>query len=227
MVSKKVKATIGVESGAQFEYASRLDHGPYAALNLSLFGGIIKVGASGVILNRNEAIGTSDPDQTIDLQSNDYNKGTAAIITAGARLTLPWVLLPTFSAVLHNAADQDFSSRAAGAPAAIKNTMDVGFSITPQIGNIMRLHLEGNYKDLSQEYSGVSATRRLVMGMELDIGRRFFMRFGYGDGFGSGGIGLKTQKLEFDLTTYAVDTTSNEFRGKEDRRFSLSVSAGI
>jgi len=227
MLSKKVKATIGVEDDADFEYASRLDHGPFAAMNFSIWGGILKFGASATLLNRNEAIGTSTATETIDLQSNDYKKGTAAIITSGVRLTLPMVFLPTFSAVLHNSFDQGFTGRAAGSPDQIKNTMDVGFSLTPQIGNIVRLHLEGNYKDLGQEYSNVSATRRLVLGMELDVGRRFFVRGGYGDGFGSGGIGIKTQKLEFDLTTYAVDTTSSEFRGKEDRRFSLTISSGL
>ena len=63
--------------------------------------------------------------------------------------------------------------------------------------------------------------------MELDFARAFFMRLGYGDGFGSAGLGIKTQHLEFDLTTYAVDTTSSEFRGKEDRRFSMSLSYGF
>ena len=33
--------------------------------------------------------------------------------------------------------------------------------------------------------------------------------------------------LEFDLTTYAVDTTTSEFRGEEDRRFALSLSFGL
>ena len=62
--------------------------------------------------------------------------------------------------------------------------------------------------------------------MEFDIARTFFFRFGYGDGFGSGGVGLKTKALEFDLTTYAVDAGPG-FRDKEDRRFSLTLSSGF
>ena len=229
LLSKRQRATLGTEPGAQFEYASRLDYGPYMAINLSLFGGIFKIGASGTLLNRDEAIGTSDPNVTIDIKDSEMNRGSMALITAGTRLTLPIVFLPTFAATIHNAAAQNFSSRGGGIgpPDEIKQTIDVGFSLTPQVGKVVRIHLEANYKDIGQAYSNVSVVRRLVMGMELDVARRFFLRVGYGDGFGSAGLGMKTRKLEFDLTTYAVDTTSSEFRGAEDRRFVLSLSSGF
>jgi hypothetical protein len=63
--------------------------------------------------------------------------------------------------------------------------------------------------------------------MELDIARTFFLRMGYGDGFGSGGIGIRTQKFILDLTTYAVDKSESSFRGNEDRRFVFSISSGL
>jgi len=227
LFSQQMRSTIGTEENALYEYSFRRDHGPYAALNLSLFGGIFKIGASGILLSRNEYLTEVDPDVTFEADSESYNKGLGIIATAGSRLTLPIEFLPTFSAVIHNVGEQKFSGRAAGPPDTIKRTIDLGFSITPQIGKTIRIHLEGNYKDFTQEYSGVSITRRLVAGMELDFARAFFMRLGYGDGFGSAGLGIKTQHLEFDLTTYAVDTTSSEFRGKEDRRFSMSLSYGF
>jgi hypothetical protein len=65
------------------------------------------------------------------------------------------------------------------------------------------------------------------MGAEIDVMRTFFFRVGYGDGFGSGGIGMKTKRLEFDLTTYAVDTEQAGFRGNEDRRFAMTISSGF
>ena len=227
LFSQQMRATIGTAEDALYEYSLRRDHGPYAALNLSLFGGIFKVGVSGVLLSRNEYLTEVDSSAVFEADSDNYNKGVGIIATAGSRLTLPIEFLPTFSAVVHNIGEQKFSGRAAGPPDKIKRSIDLGFSITPQIGQTTRIHLEGNYKDFSQEYSGVSVTRRLVAGIELDFARAFFMRLGYGDGFGSAGLGIKTQHLEFDLTTYAVDTTSSEFRGKEDRRFSMSLSYGF
>lgn len=229
LVSKKTRAIVtNATSTTGFEFADRLDHGPYAALNLSLFGGVFKAGASAIFLNRKELVSTADPTKTINLTPNAYQKARAVIVTAGTKLTLPFVFLPTFSANMHNALNQNFShATGIGAPTKIPRGYDVGFSITPQVGISTRIHLEINYKDIAGAYSGVAKKRKLLLGAELDFSRVFFFRLGYGDGFGSAGLGIKSRKLEFDLTTYAVDTTTSAFRGKEDRRFALSVSSGF
>lgn len=229
LYSKQTRGTVGKETGALFEYATRTDHGPYAALNISLFGGIFKFGFSAIHLFRKEAIGEADKDTTLELQDSDYKTGRAVIVTAGTKFTMPIVALPTFSLKINNSGAQEFkpSDGGGGAPNKIKSSVDVGFSLTPQIGKTTRLHLEANIKDATQKHSGLTSARRLALGLEYDIMRTFFLRAGYGDGFGSFGIGIKSRKLEFDLTTYAVDTTSSEFRGEEDRRFSLSLSSGF
>ncbi len=229
LLARRSRATVvSLTSNTGFEYADRLDHGPYAALNFSLFGGIFKAGASVIFLNRKELIGSASPTATLSLSDSSYQKGNAFIVTAGGRFTIPIVFLPTFSATLHNALNQGFGNGSgAGVPSNIKPSLDVGFSITPQISNASRIHFEMNYKDLTGKFSGISSTRRFLMGMELDLARLFFIRAGYGDGFGSFGLGVKTPKVEFDITTYAVDTTSASFRGEEDRRFALSLSSGF
>jgi len=226
LLSKQIRATIDNAPGALFEYAERLDHGPYAAMNISMFGGVFKFGASAILLNRNEAIGEQDANTEVNLQDGDYKKGYALIFTSGAKLTLPIKFLPTFSAKLNNSSSTKFKGRAGGAPDPVKSSLDLAFSITPQIANLARIHLEVDYKDFTDEY-GVSTTRRTLLGMELDIARVFFMRLGYGDGFGSAGLGIRAKSVEFDLTTYAVDTTSSAFRGAEDRRFSMTLSSGF
>lgn len=228
MLAKRTRAIVtSTTSATGFEYADRFDHGPYAALNLSLFGGIFKIGASGVLLIRKELSGTADPNVALNI-NNQYHKGDAAIITAGAKITLPFTFLPTFAITMHNAFDNHFSKTGSTtAPASIPRSYDVGFSLTPQIGTSTRIHLEANYKDMSGEYADVTSTRKLVFGAELDFSRVFFFRLGYGDGFGSAGLGIKSRKLEFDLTTYAVDTTTSTFRGHEDRRFAIGISSGF
>lgn len=228
LLSIRQRAALSSEAGAQYEYAWRRDHGPYVALNLSLFGGIFKVGASVTWLMRKEIISESDPNTTIDLSEGDYKKGSAPIINAGTKITLPVAWLPTFAATMHNATEQDFGSASgAGKPDAIRNTMDLGFSVTPQIGKVIRWHFEVNYKDFTGEYSNVSSSRKITLGSELDIARTFFFRLGYGDGFGSAGLGIKTRKLEFDLTTYAVNNGMEGYKGNEDRRFAMTISTGF
>lgn len=210
-----------------YEYADRLDHGPYGALNVSLFGGIIKAGVSAAVLSRKELISTGDPNSTATFPSSVYKSGIAVMSTAGARLTLPFVFLPTFAVTAHNALDKSFSSENAGAPAKIPMSYDFGVSITPQIGTNTRIHLELDYKDIAGAYTSVATARKILVGAEFDFARVFFFRLGYGDGFGSAGLGVKSRKLEFDLTTYAVDTSTASFRGHEDRRFALGLSSGF
>lgn len=229
MYSKQTKATVTRNAADPtldlFEYATRRDHGPYAALNLSLWGGILKIGFTGTFLQRKEASGDVDPDVAITLEDSDYKKGAAFNGTSGVKLTLPFKLLPTFSLVSHNTFENDFSG--SNTPDAIVRTTDIGFSITPQIAQTTRVHFEINYKDFEGAVAGVSERRRLAIGMEIDVARTFFMRLGYGDGFGSGGVGIRSQRFEVDFSTYAVDTTANSFRGKEDRRFAMSFSSGF
>jgi hypothetical protein len=226
LFSKQTLATIQ-SATSDFEYAQRTDHGPYAAFNLSLLGGVFKVGFTGALIRRKEAVGTKDKDVTLELGDNDTNKGTAFIITGGTKLTFPVTFLPTFAATIHNLGSQKFShSGGLTRPTKIRQTFDLGFSLTPQIGKTTRLHLEVNYKDFADKY-GTSSSRRITFGSEFDFNRTFFVRFGWGDGFGSGGLGLRTRRLEFDLTTYAVDTSGSSFRGIEDRRFSMTLSSGF
>lgn len=229
LLSKHTRAVVtDLSSNEGFEFADRLDHGPYLGLNFSFFGGVLKLGASGIYLSRKELKASVDPNQTIDLGSGDYYKGKGIITTAGAKVTLPVALLPTFSATLHNALGTKFSDGGGlGAPDKIESTIDVGFSITPQVTTRSRLHLEVNYKDLSREFSDVDNSRRILVGAEWDFYRALFVRVGYGDGFGSFGLGARGKSFQFDVSTYAVDSTARTFRGEEDRRFAFSFSAGL
>jgi hypothetical protein len=229
LYAKRTRAIVtSATSASGFEFADRTDMGPYAAVNFSLFGGIVKFGLSAIYLSRSELIGTSDPSATMIISSNTYQSGTALITTGGARVTLPLPFLPTFAATIHNGLKTKFSGGGvSGVPNSITQTIDIGASITPQVGTASRIHLEANLKDAAFANSNISIMRRLLLGMELDFSRVYFFRLGYGDGFGSAGLGVKSNKLEFDFTTYAVDTTASNFRGKEDRRFAIALSSGF
>lgn len=229
MFSQRNRATIDKPADTgNFEVAERRDHGPVFALNLPMFGGIFKVGASAAYVFRRELYKTFGPNDVAEIdESEDFLVGQGLFITTGARLTLPWALLPTLSAVLRNATQNDWENiEKGGSPRKLRQTIDVGASLTPQIGKSTRLHLEVNLKDLNDAY-GTDTKRRIGAGIELDINRRIFIRGGYGDGWGSGGIGVRSRTFIFDLTTYAIDRSLDGFREKEDRRFVLSVSSGI
>ena len=225
------------------EYADRTDFGLYGSMNLSLFGGIIKGGATATYLTRSELDGTSDVSGSdaaaavnfkTKTGAEKYKKGSALIITGGAKLTLPISWLPIFSATIHNAMGREFeTTRASGAPNKIKTSIDAGFSITPKVGSKTWMSIEVNYKDVTNQHKingePVPVIRKVLVGVELDFARSFFLRFGYGDSYGTAGLGFKSKAVDFDLTTYSVNTdpTSTKIRGDEDRRISLSLSTGF
>jgi hypothetical protein len=209
------------------EFAKRTDHGPVAALSGSFFGGVFKLGLSAVYLNRSDLYKSFAPTEVPDVDDGDYQKGQSLQLTGGLRITLPVTYLPTFAAVIRNVSANAWDNVSDnGGPNEIKQTIDVGVSLTPQIGKISRLHMEANLKDLNNAYD-TDLKRRLAAGLELDFNRRIFLRAGYGDGWGSGGIGVRSRKFIFDFTTYAIDRSLDKFREQEDRRWVLSISSGI
>lgn len=229
MFSQRNRAVINDDAAEIYEIRERRDQGPVMALNASFFGGILKLGVSGVYLMRRELdkdIGPSDP---ATINDSDFKKGKSAQITLGSRLTLPWPMIPTFSAVVRNTSNKRFEGDDETGPDKMDRilpTTDLGFSITPQIGKRVRVHMEVNMRDIGNSYD-TNAKRRLALGTELDFNRRLFLRAGYGDGWGSGGIGVRTNSFILDLTTYAVDRSLDGFRKEEDRRWVLSLSSGF
>ncbi len=229
LYSQRDRAIINDDTANLFEIAERKDHGPVFALNGSLFGGVIKLGASATYLTRKDLYKSFGPSTPVSVSEADYKFGKSLQVVGGARITLPWTLLPTFSAVLRNATQNDFEAKddnTAGLPDEIKQTVDYGFSITPQLGKITRLHIEANLKDANDAYK-TDTKRRLAAGVELDFNRRIFLRGGYGDGWGSGGLGVRNRVFQMDITTYAVDRSLDGFRKVEDRRWVLSISSGF
>lgn len=227
LYTQRNRAIIEDEDPQNFEIAQRRDQGPVMALNASLFGGVFKIGASAVYLSRQELNKTFTPNEPVNISGNDYKSGRSLQVTAGAKLTFPVATLPTFAAVLRNTTANDFEDASnGGLPEEIKQTLDVGFSITPQIGQSTRVHLEANLKDMNNAYD-TNIKRRLAAGIELDFNRRIFLRGGLGDGWGSGGIGVRSRTFILDLTTYAVDRSLDGFREEEDRRWVFSLSAGF
>lgn len=212
---------------SDFEVSERIDSGPVAAFNLSLFGGVLKLGASGVLLNRREIKTSFAPNVATNIESKDYQKGTSTYLTAGLRFTMPIKALPTFSVVYRNAGTNGwYDTGGAGAPDEIQKTYDASFSVTPIFSRNIRVHFEAALRDLTDQYDNVSLTRKVNLGMEIGFRRKMFVRFGYSDGWGSGGIGVRNRKFIFDLSTYAVEV-GDGLREEEDRRFALSISSGL
>jgi hypothetical protein len=213
---------------SDFEIAERQDSGPVAAVAFSLFGGIVKVGASAVYLTRKEVFKDTAQNLPVEIEKEDYSRATMTHITASTRITFPIKYLPTISIVSRNASEAQWGNEdLAGAPEDIPRTTDISASITPILSRGSRIHIEVGARDLGNRYENVPAARKIQGGLEWNYRRSIFVRAGYGDGWGSGGIGIRTRNMVFDISTYAVEASEDGYREDEDRRFALNLASGF
>ena len=226
LFSNMLRGYIGSDVADQFEFAARRDHGPYMATNFSLAGGIFKLGASVMYLNRREAQGSVVPTNAVDM-GQYYARGKATIFTGGVKLTFPWAWLPTLAATWHNMGQNKFTHQQGVTINDILTTIDVGLGITPLLSNEIRLHLEINYKDIRRKYTTLARYRRWLVGLEFDMFRVVYLRAGYGDGYLSGGLGFRTKHVALDITAYQVSTKLDHHPHYADRRLALEVSTNI
>ncbi|MBP5297311.1 MAG: hypothetical protein J6Y94_08290, partial [Bacteriovoracaceae bacterium] len=116
---------VGTDPMGPFLFATRRDHGPYLAANISLGGGIFKLGVSVLYLMRREAMGAANPNYEVDVDSF-YGSGTSLVLNGGVKLTLPIAWLPTLALAWHNAGGTKFEQDGPTYLRTIRETIDVG-----------------------------------------------------------------------------------------------------
>lgn len=227
MYSQQQKARLESQN-ADFELAERQDSGPVIAAAFSLFGGIVKFGATATYLTRREIFRDTPANTQVDINKSDYSRAEMTHIVASTRITFPVKFIPAISVVSRNiGSNKWYNADLAGAPEEIPETTDVAFSITPFTGKGSRLHIEIGRKDLANKYEDVPDSRKLQGGIEWNYRRKIFVRAGYGDGWGSAGFGIKGRRFTFDLSTYAVEQSADGFREDEDRRYAINIASGF
>lgn len=210
-----------------YEYLYRQDQGPFLAFNISLLGGVIKLGLTGLYLYRKELDGSGPANETVVIEDDDFNRGQTLFGIAGFRFTFPTDWLPTFSATYHNFMEEKFDNYGVAPVSPYPTNLTGGFSISPQVGKVTRLHFEANYVDALRENKNLKDIDRLELGTELEYDRTGFLRVGWLDGYISGGIGFLTTHLSVNLSTYGIEATLAPGVELQDRRYVLSLSYGI
>lgn len=207
------------------------DAGLIGGVGMRFFGGIVKLGYSAYWLDRAEIDKTVDYNENVDIGLNK-RAGQAVAHTGGLIITAPIKYLPTVAFVARDIGDTNFKKHKgiwakdpAEAPSQRRASYDAEFSWSPRVGRLATLAFAAGYRDIQNRYRE-AAGAHWHGGAELEIGKLVFLRGGYYNGYGTGGLGLDLKFFSVEATTFSQEV-GTKFQGRESRLYMLQLKAGL
>lgn len=216
------------ESDKTWRYYSRYLMVPTLGISMAIMGGRVRFGAAVRAIQITETNGTAPDTGSTVTNSESTGEGLGIGLDTGMLITMPWSSLPSLGLVARNVGDTAFPTRGlvkigGGGKvdhAKIKMMYDAGFAITPKINQRDTLAFAVDMRDI-QNRSQVPPIRHINVGMELGIGKKFFLRAGYSQAYWTAGIGLASKEGSLDLGTYGDELDPSAVGAVEDRKFSV------
>lgn len=233
-------------AGTEFEYNYRNDYAFVTGFNFRLFDGIIKIGANARLVNRVDAHRTDIPvaATTLDFEyvmpdSTTLAKEGSGIATdGGIIITAPWVFLPSIAAVYRDMGTTSYNLNTGmfynttERPDRTPTTLDAGISISPILGNSVRMTISAEMVDVldavepEDEEASDEVMRRIHGGVEFNLGDIVFLRGGMHQGYWSAGIEIAVDNTQFQLGSYGEEIgdvvpfgSTATYTKVEDRRY--------
>lgn len=199
------------------------------AVNQSLFGGVIKIGASAKAVNRIEIVSSTLTVSGGSFALSDIAaEGSAIAYDAGLMIQAPVAWVPTLTVVAHDIGDTEFTlrdgvrARTASQPATVKQSVDAAISLFPIHGNKIRSVWTVEYRDITDSRKEDWSRKRLHVGTEINFKDIFFLRLGANQGYVTAGIEIASEKLAWQISSYGEEI-GTKADPKEDRRYATRI----
>jgi hypothetical protein len=199
------------------------DLGVVAGVGIPLFGGVIKLGATGKVIHRGEIDAHTTNGSTFgtfDFDGN-YQEGLGVGADAAVTLTAPIRFFPAVSFVVRNIGDMSYalpfalyssSSGLRPAPTTEPMTYDGGYSMAFRTGPDSYVNFAIDVRDIKTFMSNMSSYGYMDalyqhghVGLEWMINRMFYIRLGYAQSYPAFGVGFWTKSLALDVGAYGVN----------------------
>jgi hypothetical protein len=207
-----------------YDYRYQNDYSLNVGYNLSFWGGRIKVGFAGRMINRVEYFGERDP--SVDsLALDDFaNEGMGIAMDTGITLAAPWAMIPTLTLYVRDVGGTSFNfgpgffgNNKNGAPELMSQTMDLAVALFPIFDRDSRGVLTVEYTGIDSMSEVESHMDRLRIGGELNLWDAYFFRAGYHAQTWTAGLEYANDLIQWQLASYAeMVPTGGEFY--RDRR---------
>ena len=212
------------KTGTNYTVNSIADYAAAGAFNMRFFGGVLKIGVGGQLIDRTQINGTYKVATTTDLGvSNDGAEGVGLAADAGLILTAPVEFLPSLSVVAHDIGDTSFNmsgglfaNTGTRRPDPIRQSIDAGIAVSPIVGLGKRLSFTVELQGVDD--IGSDLMDRFHTGAELNVGDYFFLRAGMNQRYWTAGVEFDAGMIQIQAATYGEDIGLNGAH-QEDRRF--------
>lgn len=196
---------------------------------LRFFGGIVKLGFAGRVVNRVEI--RRDIDATSTNLSVDAlaSEGVGLAADVGLIIAAPVALLPSLSATLRDAGGTSYTlgsgsrTNSTTRPEWTRQRLDVGLSIFPILSNHSRMTFTVEYHDALNATQDDDQMRRTHVGAEVNLSDVFFIRAGMNQRYWTSGFELASERFQIQIASYGEEIGSPTSR-REDRRWVTKFS---
>jgi len=217
------------------------DLGAYLQFGVSLQGGAFKLGAGVKAINRAEL---NRQYEAVDYTAGNLNfatqwkEGIGYGLDLGLLATFPSRLLPTLGISVLNVGNTTMLDRrilftgsagAPGAPSAIPQSLNIGFSLNPKHDRGLRSAFSFEVKDLLNVRDTAALGRRFHAGWELNIQDFIFLRTGLNEGrYWTAGVGVSNRAMALEFTSYGENVSfTPESTRRDDRKYAARYSVGF
>jgi hypothetical protein len=199
-------------TGENIRYRSVYQLIPTAAVGVRLASGVLRLGYA--IQWVNQASG----DKTVPLDSSPMSwkeglaEGQGFSHNFGMAVTLPYQMQPAINLVARNIGGLSLSgkpitglaSNPTGTIEKEKTSIDVSLGLLAKLSAGWQLAPQFVYRDAMSSTDG-PVLSRLSLGLEFTALDRFFVRGGFGNGYPSAGLGIRTSRAEASFAWYSED----------------------
>ncbi len=208
----------------QLDYVS--DWALALGYNFRMFGGVLKLGLSGRLVNRMEIKGDLDPNSTGLTVSSIGKEGVGLAADTGFVLTAPVAALPAIGLSVRDVGNTAYNFRegifnaTTGRPRDTEQRVDLAVSIQPILGNRARSTVAFEYHGVTTPLveSDEDLMKRAHVGAEINFADFAFIRMGANQGYWTAGLEFATEKFQLQVASYGEEIGQPNGR-REDRRW--------
>jgi len=211
-------------TGTDFKFDYVSDVAGAIGYSLRFFGGVVKLGFNGRVVDRTEISQTLPANSTGLSLASLKRSGMGLGSDIGMIVTMPTAWLPSIAAVVHDVGGTSFGlgngmfGSTTYRPADVKTKVNVAISAFPIVSKRSRLTLTVEARDVVTLGEESDALKRYRLGTELNVADFFFLRAGVHQRYWTAGIEFATPYFQLQGASYGeeVGTSSGNI---EDRRW--------